>query len=250
MSKQIRLGNKIVFRVGLVSLVGLLVGVGIIYLTEKAQLESVVHDKVERVLLALKSSHTQAMLYRGDKEDKNPVLLAFNGTVESLSSTQTMMKIWLFMGPRLIEFQKEVGNIEIEPPRDEIDREALSSLKPVRRYLPDDIYRYTVPVILGKEDGENPACFSCHQADMGIQTGEAIGGFSIAYNAGNDIQKFWILLYHSILTLAFIAAATAFIIVLSINRLISRPIEKIALLQNQLPQRQLYVLLNRQRHHE
>ena len=234
MSKQIRLGNKIVFRVGLVSLVGLLVGVGIIYSTEKAQLESVVHDKVERVLLALKSSHTQAMLYRGDKEDNNPVLLAFNGTVESLSSTQTMMKIWLFMGPRLIEFQKEVGNIEIEPPRDEIDREALSSLKPVRRYLPDDIYRYTVPVILGKEDGENPACFSCHQADMGIQSGEAIGGFSIAYNAGNDIQNFWILLYRSILTLAFIAAATAFVIVLSINRLISRPIERIALTMDKI----------------
>ena len=89
---QARLGNKIVFRVGLVSLVGLLVGVGIIYSKEKLLFENVVHDKVERVLLALKSSHTQAMLHRGDKKDNNPVLLAFNGTVESLSSTQTLME--------------------------------------------------------------------------------------------------------------------------------------------------------------
>ncbi|MDC1288081.1 response regulator [Gammaproteobacteria bacterium] len=234
MSKQARLSNKIVLRVGLVSLIGLLVGVGIIYSKEKERFEGIVHDKVERVLLALKSSHTQAMLHRGDKADKNPVLLAFNGTVESLTSTQNLMEIWLIMGPKVIDFQKKAGSSEIEPPKDEVGRAALSSLKPVRRYLSNNIYRYTVPVILGKGDADNPACFRCHQADMGIQTGEVIGGFSVAYNAVDDARAFRHSLYRSIVTLALIAFATAFVIVVGINRLISRPIEKIALTMDKI----------------
>ncbi|MDH5354361.1 MAG: response regulator [Gammaproteobacteria bacterium] len=243
MHNRARLSKKISIGVTLVLACGLSLGLGIIYSKEKENLNHTIHDKAERTLLSLKSSHTQAMLFRGHKKDNNPVLQALNGTIESMQVTQEQMNIWLIMGSSVIDFQRKAGSNEIEPPRDDVDREALSSLKPVGRYISDSIYRYTIPIILGRDEADNPACFSCHGADMGIQDGEAIGGFSVSYDATEDLEHFRSLLYSWVAIFIFIVVVIAIAIVVYINRLISQPVENIASIMDRISEADKGVLI-------
>jgi PAS domain S-box-containing protein len=185
-----RLGTKTSIIISLLLTASLLVGLVITYQTERSRLEEMIHDKVQRVLEVLEAAHTQSMLHRGDKLDNNPVIEAMNGMLDNISNAEQEMEIWLFMGPKVAGHQRRLKREEIEPPQDEVDNEVLNSLKPVSRFVSDTLYRYSVPVILGQGPGNNYACFQCHGFDMGIEKGEPIGGFSIAYDATDDLEGF------------------------------------------------------------
>ncbi len=224
MSKRTRIGTKISIFVSAVLGISLLAGLGLFYVTEKSRLELSVHDKAARVLLALEAGHTQAMKHRGDKEDNNPVLKAFNGSLEYLSKTQKQMNIWMIMAPKVVDYQVKFGFQEIEPPTDDVDQLALEAGVPVGRFMPGNLYRYTVPVVMGQGPAEDPICMTCHGKDMGIKAGEVIGGFSVAYNASAEFGEFRTIfieiVIYSILLVVFVAGTLIFFV----NKLVSRPI--------------------------
>jgi len=227
MNKRRPIGSKVSIAVSVVLAAATLIAFSYIYSVEKNHLEETVGDKARRVLLALEANHTQAMIFRGHKEDGNPVIDAFNGSIRYLSDTQDNMDIWLFMGPKVADFQRRSGSVEIEPPRDRVDQQALDTGQPVGAYETGNIYRYSVPVVLGKGPADNPVCFSCHGTDMGVQDGEVIGGFSVAYNASAEFREFWTIVSRTAAYLALLVAATAGIIFWSIKKQVSGPLSEI-----------------------
>ena len=227
MPKQSNISKKIGIRIGSILFVGLVFTLGYMNQLERRELDSLVHDKAERFIYSVRASHTQAMLHRGHSDDNNPVMEAFNSTMESLATAQKSMNLWLVMGPKVINFQRKAGSSEIEPPIDAVDKEAMASLKPVGRYISAKIYRLTIPVVLGQGLAKNPACFSCHGDLMGISSGEPIGGFSVAFNAGEDIANFNSNIIQLIITITLISIGTTVALVSYIDRLVSQPIKEI-----------------------
>ena len=62
------------------------------------------------------------MLKRGDKSDDNPVIEAMNATLEAVNNKEIHMNLWLFMGPKVLAYQRKLGSDEVEPPQDDLDR--------------------------------------------------------------------------------------------------------------------------------
>lgn len=226
--KRLPLGTQVsVF--GLLFLaVALTAGLAFVYEAEQTRLNELIHDKASRVLRAFEASHTQAMIHRGDTSDGNAVVDALNGTMEQLSHSQENMKIWVFMGPKVLEFQTDTGRTEIEPPVDAVDREAVVSRKPVGRFIGGNTYRLSVPVIMGQGPGADPRCATCHQAIMGIKAGETIGGYAVAYDATGEEANFRSFFYRTSLYVGGLIFLTTLLLLVIVNRLAARPIREIA----------------------
>jgi PAS domain S-box-containing protein len=228
MFKRLPLGTQVsVF--GLLFLaIALTAGLAFVYEAEHTRLNELIHDKALRVLRAFEASHTQAMVHRGDNSDGNAVVNALNGTMEQLSHSQENMKIWVFMGPKVVEFQTDNGRTEIEPPIDAVDRDAIASRKPVGRFVGENTYRLSVPVILGQGPGADPRCAICHEAIMGIKAGEPIGGFAVAYDATADEENFLSFFYRTSLYVGGIICLTTLLLLALVNRLAAWPIREVA----------------------
>ena len=75
------------------------------------------------------------------------------------------------MGPKVLAYQKKRLSRETEPPRDDIDREAIEGGKTVSRMIGGGMFRQTRPVILGRGVAANPKCLECHGKNMGLAEG-------------------------------------------------------------------------------
>jgi PAS domain S-box-containing protein len=223
-----KMGQMAALSISAILLAGLIVAVGYIYVSERQQLLEQVHDKAERVLTGLESVHTQSMIHRGSSEDGNPVIEMLNATLAGYSKTLKNMEVWLVMGPKVLAYQQRRGAIELEPPVDPIDEQALTSGAPVSAYVGDHRYRYTVPVILGQGPADHPLCFTCHGENMGIQRGEPIGAYSISYDASGDFSAFQALIVRTAGFLIVIVAIVGLSILTLINRHVARPITAVA----------------------
>jgi methyl-accepting chemotaxis protein len=125
----------------------------------------------------LESVHTQAMLNRKEVGEDDPAIATLDGTMDQFSNSGGSVKLWLVMGPKVIDFQKSQGETEFEGPRDTVDQQAITTLQRLNS-LEGERFRMTRPVILGQGSASDEKCASCHTAKMDIQPGEVVGVYS------------------------------------------------------------------------
>ncbi len=219
-----RLGTQITIIISTVLAASLLVGILLAHASEKSRLERVIKDRTQRILLSLQASHTQAMIHRGNKKDNNPVINALNDSLKQLSLSQKNATLWLYMGPKVIAYQKAQGSDEIEPPQDQMDKKSLASKQHEFGFIANNHYRYSIPVILGEGNAANKKCFSCHAKDMNMSEGDLLGGFSISYNAQNDMDDFNFTFFKAFTFIAAMVLFNGIILVTVIRYLVSSPI--------------------------
>jgi|GEM_PF-727974 len=212
----------------------LILGLAYIYSTEKGRLDQLIHDKALRVLLAVEGSHTQAMIHRNDTEDGNAVVAALNGTMERLSKTQKDMTLWLIMGPKVLDFQIRNNSSELEPPIDAVDRRAIETRQMVGEFIGQNVYRLTLPVIMGEGVAADERCIVCHGKQMGIKKGDPIGAYSLAYNATADRADFLTFFYRTSAFVGGLICLTTLMLLVMVNRLAGKPIHEIASVMQRL----------------
>ncbi|HVI50095.1 MAG TPA: methyl-accepting chemotaxis protein [Candidatus Sulfotelmatobacter sp.] len=133
-------------------------------------------------------------------------------------------KVWSVWSPKVTDYMHDA-----EPERkpksaqDDIDREVLSTGKPVGRMV-DGFYRYSMPIVLGVTDGaKSEVCHSCHGA-MGLTDGEVIAVLSSSLSVAQEREH----LTNVILALALggLAAAVAAVLGVrwSLGKIITTPI--------------------------
>lgn len=183
-----------------------------------------IRAKAERTLTMMEAIHTQAMLHRNSQADNDAAIATLNGTFAQLSETSKSMTLWLVMGPEVLDYQKSRSASEIEPPRDDIDRQAIKTGISVAGMASDNLFRLTRPVVLGRGLGAQQKCFSCHATDMGISDGEVIGAYSIALAVTEDYKKFVTTMHGAILISLLVSLVIAGVTAFLVKRLASEPI--------------------------
>ncbi len=219
--------------VGLVLLSLLAVAFVFVTFNEQKRVNKGILDTAEHTLLSIEASHTQAMLNRGDREDDNPVIRAMDGTLRHISETQENLTAWLVMGQKVLDYQAGRGN-EVEPPKDDVDLEALKTGRTVSRFVEGKVFRLTRPVVLGQGNAGRPECLACHGAQMGLRAGDVIGAFSISYDAGGLYAVFYDFRWETgalfLVILIFVSAVIAYLI----HRFVGRPTHEIAAAMRQI----------------
>ena len=144
---------------------------------ERLSLTDKAAKRGDAALDMLESVHTQAMLNRKEVGEDDPAIETLDGTMEQFSNAGGSVKIWLVMGPKVIDFQKAQGETEFESPRDALDQQTIDKLQKLNS-LEGETYRMTRPVVLGQGSATDEKCAICHTAQMGIKPGEVIGVYS------------------------------------------------------------------------
>jgi methyl-accepting chemotaxis protein len=144
---------------------------------ERLSLTDKAAKRGDAALDMLESVHTQAMLNRKEVGEDDPAIETLDGTMEQFSNAGGSVKIWLVMGPKVIDFQKAQGETEFESPRDALDQQTIDKLQKLNS-LEGESFRMTRPVVLGQGSASDEKCAACHTAQMGIQPGEVIGVYS------------------------------------------------------------------------
>jgi methyl-accepting chemotaxis protein len=144
---------------------------------ERLSLTDKAAKRGDAALDMLESVHTQAMLNRKEVGEDDPAIETLDGTMEQFSNAGGSVKIWLVMGPKVIDFQKAQGETEFESPRDALDQQTIDKLQKLNS-LEGESFRMTRPVVLGQGSASDEKCAACHTTQMGIQPGEVIGVYS------------------------------------------------------------------------
>lgn len=231
-----KLGTRITIGVSTILALILLGGAGVLIFNEYSYLQEKIRREADRTLTVLEAVHTQAMLWRGDPRDGNPVIEALNGTFDQLSVTSKNMTLWLVMGTKVLDYQRSHQLIEYEPPKDEIDREAIATAMPVVRMVEGNVFRLTRPVILGRGTADNQKCFDCHGKLMGIKEGEVIGAFSIALSTASDREQFDATMRGALLITILASLVIAGVCAVLVKKLASDPISGMTRIMTRLAQ--------------
>ena len=228
MLKQSKLGVKISISIGLILVALLFSAAGAFVYHQSNEMKKGLHNQAKNALRVISAAHTQAMLNRGTTEDGNPVVDAFNATMDQLSVSSEDMTLWLVMGPKVLDFQKKSGSWEIEPPQDAVDREAIKTGKPVSRLLGGYVFRLTQPVILGQGAADQKKCFACHGRDMGMKEGEVIGALSIGLDVTQRRAAFETAAYSAFLVALLVSVVVLVFTTGLLKRLASGPIDRMS----------------------
>ncbi|NML74567.1 methyl-accepting chemotaxis protein [Rhizobium sp. S-51] len=153
---------------------------------ERLSLNEKAARRGDAALDMLEAVHTQAMLNRKEVGEDDPAIETLDGTMDQFSSSGGSVKLWLVMGPKVIDFQKAQGETEFEGPRDDVDARTIATLKE-HAELVGDQFRMTRPVLLGQGAAGDEKCAACHTAKMNIQAGEPIGVYSASVDLGPEV---------------------------------------------------------------
>ncbi len=220
-----RIGYKITLIVGAVLIALLVMDAYSFFTTEYRRVKSQIHDEALRFLTSLEAVHTQSMLNRGGLDDDNPAVLTLDGTLSQLSEQQDRIRLWLVMGPKVAAYQQSKGNT-VEHPKDDVDREAMRTSDMVFRFINDNEYRLTKPIVLGKGNAVDELCFTCHEGLMGIERGEAIGAISIAYDATVEFAQFRSAAVNFVIATLIVVGLVAVAVVFVVHGVIGKPISR------------------------
>ena len=164
-----------------------------------------------------------AMQQRVD-DPQNVAIRVFNGWFDSRNK-EYAGKLWSVWSPKVTAFMAQAyPQRAAKAPLDEVDKEALSTGRPVGRFV-DGAYRYSLPIILGQTlAAPKETCESCHGAGMGLKDGEVIAVFSSSLSTVKDTAALrWFLLL-----LAAGAAVAGLLAILGIRlvlgRVVTRPL--------------------------
>ena len=222
-----QLSTKISTSVALFVVVALLISTAAFITQGYTNFKADIRNAAENTLIVFQAIHTQSMLNRGTTQDNDPVITTMDATMEQLGKTSDRLSLWMVMAPKVIAFQEMMGQQDIEPPQDNTDREAIDTGKTVDRVVQADIFRLTVPVILGQGNGAHEKCFECHSNDMGIEKGEVIGAYSIALSVKELWADFMTLVVEAVLVAILVSLLVGGISVFLLKRMASGPIIKI-----------------------
>lgn len=223
-----RLGAKIALSVNVILTTLLLVGAGTFIAYEVHEFREGLKLRTTHVMAVLRTVHVQAMLHRARHEgDDQPVVATLNATLDEMSKTAPDMKVWMVMGPKVLAYQRKVDGREIEPPRDAVDREALDTGRAVERLGDDGVFRFSEPVVLGRGVAALPQCVTCHTGDMGIQDGEPIGAYSLAFDTKDQYTGLIRISLGALALAIFVAAIVTMFSHSILNRLAGKPISKL-----------------------
>ena len=154
--------------------------------SERRTLEQAAERQAIAALDMLEAVHINAMLFRDQKEDNDPAVDTLNGAMAQFSEQNANVELWLVMSEKLLAYQIENNQNEIEGPLDEIDERALAEARDQTVFDQDGDLRITRPVVMGKASAAHPKCASCHTVFMDIGDGEVIG----AYSARVDLSSY------------------------------------------------------------
>ncbi len=137
-------------------------------------------------------------------------------------------KLWSAWGPKVVAYMATQRSPTLPKlPRDEIDREAVRTGKPVARFV-GDTYRYSMPIVLGVTNGANQKiCMNCHGDLMGIRKGDVVAVFSSSLPTAAATHKMWRMA--AIISGCVLLAGIAILFVLRIlfGRVVSKPLCRI-----------------------
>lgn len=226
MFNAMRLSTKISASVSLFLFIALLLSTAAFIMQAYINFKSEVRKEAENSLIIFQAVHIQSMLNRGSTLDNDPAIATMDGALKQLRKNQDRFVLWATMAPKVIAFQQLKGMEDNEPPRDDIDREALLTGMVVGRMLEADTFRLTVPVILGQGDAANEKCFECHGKQMGIEKGEVIGAYSIALSVKGLWTNFLDLAKEAVFISVLVSILVSVISILLLNRMVSGPISR------------------------
>jgi len=221
-----RLSTKIALIISLILVMLLLFSASAFIYYETYEFEEAIEKRAHQVLTVLESVHTQAMITRGNIGANNPAIQTLNQTFDQLSKTTIDMSLWLVMGPKVLAFQEKIkSSYGIEPPKDEIDHEAIRTGLPVTRMVGSDFFRYTKPVILGKGSAAHESCLSCHR-DMGMKEGDILGAFSISLNVKERREEYITTAWAAAMIAVFVSVVVSAFSIFLLNRMAISPVAR------------------------
>ncbi|MGO9007173.1 MAG: hypothetical protein ACLQB4_15630, partial [Beijerinckiaceae bacterium] len=154
---------------------------------EFAAVESKLRAFSENELNSLNSLVENAMEQRLE-DPQNVAIKVFNGWFESRNK-EYPGKLWSAWSPKMTAYMAATApERAAKMPLDGIDQEALRTGRPIGRFV-DGVYRYSLPIILGKTlTAPIESCSGCHTGSIGQQNGEVIAVFSSSLSTANDIS--------------------------------------------------------------
>ena len=230
---QLNLGTKVALLVSTILVVVSLVGTALFVKIQFQTFESDALRGATVALTLLESLHTETMLHRTNQEDKYTTIRNLNSIMNRVEMNSNKLNLWLVQGPKIIEFQKR-NNRYVEPPQDDIDRQVMSTGKPVQKMRSDNVFRLTWPVIMGQGMASDTKCLTCHNETMGIHNDDIIGAYSVAFNVTNARHRLnkesTNAIALAILASTLIAISTA----LFLNKIAGRPLTEMTGLMRRL----------------
>ncbi len=221
-----KLSTKISGSVSLFLVAAMLISTAVFVMQGYTNFRNDIRNEAETSLDLFQAIHIQAMLNRGTDLDNDPVIATFNATMEQISKNADGLSLWVAMGPKVIDYQQRMGHGEIERPRDDVDRETLRDAIAVERLTGTEIFRLSIPMVLGQGDADNDKCFQCHGKLMGMERGDVIGIYSIALSVSELWADFKGVVKTAIITTITVLILISGISVYLLNRMTSGPINR------------------------
>jgi diguanylate cyclase (GGDEF)-like protein len=231
--RNISLLHGILLAVSVVLVAVLIPSILLDILDQRSLIDAAAARQATAAVDMLEAVHVQAMLNRNRTADNDPAIDTLNGAMEQFSEVSQGVKLWVFMGPKVIDFQRRAGETEIEEPIDAVDRDVELSREP-RQAVVGETFRMSRPVIMGRGHARSARCAECHAAMMNIGDGEVIGGYSAAVDLSASLAG-W-----RSSTLRWVGEASAMLAVtlLAIYALLRlaalRPLERLSLVTQSL----------------
>ena len=156
---------------------------------QSTQMERRLRGVAEKEISSLHALVISAMIRR--REDGGDVAIGVLNDWFKIRNAQSDGEAWSVWGPKTAQF---IGMITpdrpLKLPRDDLDREALSSGHPVARFTSDDNYRYSLPVVMGvSASTANGACKACHSGNMDTENGDVIAVLSTRIPAAAELSE-------------------------------------------------------------
>jgi two-component system, sensor histidine kinase and response regulator len=182
------------------------------------------------------------MRLRENVSDSNASVFILDSTLERLGTTSDRMALWMAHGEKVYKFQL-AGKSLLEPAKDDIDRKALDSGKTVSEMGEDHVFRYSKPSILGEGRANDPICYKCHNALMGINNGEVLGVYSVALNLSESWQELTRIAQSAFLLAIFVSMLIAAASAMLISRMAGLPLASMTGLMRRLADGDLEVAI-------
>lgn len=193
---------------------------------ERENIAAAAEQQADAALDMLEAVHIQSMLNRGRVSDNDPAIDTLNGSMDQFSRANADVRLWVFMAPRVVDYQRSQFRAEIEPPQDEVDRAVLADRR--RQVVFDgDSLRVSRPVILGEGRAAHPKCAACHSSMMQVKQGELIGGYSAAVDLSHEWAVWRTYLFERVLVGILILGATLALIYVMLHRTALRPLQRL-----------------------
>jgi methyl-accepting chemotaxis protein len=189
------------------------------YLGLQEKLRSFSHNELQSLNALVDSAMGQRF-----QDPNNVAMKVFDGWFETRNK-EYPGKLWSVWGPKTAAYMvRTAPGHAPKPALDDVDREALSTGRPVGRFV-RGTYRYSLPIVLGVTPAmKKEMCVACHTGAIGEQNGDVSAVFSSSLSTAEDFAA----LRRFILTMGAGAVAAVLLTILGIwlllGRVITRPL--------------------------